>query len=158
MSVLALADPAATDAFGARLAHALHTFDGGLVVALAGELGAGKTALTRAVLRALGHAGTVASPSYTLVEAYPLSVRTFYHLDLYRLADPAELEFLGVREIDTARDWLFVEWAERGRGFLPELDVNLSLTYAATGRSARLKAHSGRGRAFLAVLAKPNPL
>lgn len=150
--MIALADPAATDAFGAVLAEAMRRFDQGLVIALAGELGAGKTALTRGVLQALGYGGIVVSPSYTLVEPYLLDDRTLYHLDLYRLGDPEELEFLGVREIDTANDWIFVEWADHGSGFLPDLDLTIVLSYANGGRDAQLTAHTARGRGFLAAL------
>ncbi|MES1927923.1 ADP-binding protein [Salinisphaera dokdonensis CL-ES53] len=147
--MIALADAAATDALGRHIAAALVGLDSGLVVSLAGELGAGKTALARATIQALGHDGHVVSPSYTLVEPYPLKGRTFYHLDLYRLGDPEELEFLGVREIDTGRDWVFVEWAERGTGFLPTPDIELEMVYAGTGREAHASAYSDAGKRFL---------
>lgn len=152
--MIALPDAAATDAFGARLAAVLRAWPDGLGVALRGELGAGKTALARAVLRALGHTGAVVSPSYTLVEPYALAGRTLYHLDLYRLADPEELEFIGVRDIDAERDWLFVEWAGRGEGFLPPLDVVITLEYADTGRRAQIEACTARGERFVAAFEK----
>ncbi|GAB3679237.1 tRNA (adenosine(37)-N6)-threonylcarbamoyltransferase complex ATPase subunit type 1 TsaE [Salinisphaera aquimarina] len=148
MAVMRLVDAAATDALGAMVARALIGHDGGLVVSLVGELGAGKTALARATLRGLGHQGAVVSPSYTLVEPYPIGGRTFHHLDLYRLGDPEELEFLGVRDIDTAHDWLFVEWAERGAGFLPPVDMVIELTYAKTGRDAQIRPLTGLGARF----------
>ena len=147
-----LADAAATDDFGRRIAAALGVFDAGLVVSLAGELGAGKTALARAVIQALCHHGHVVSPSYTLLEPYAFQSRTLYHLDLYRLGDPEELEFLGVREIDTRRDWVFVEWAERGTGFLPALDLEIEIAYAGTGRKAHASAYSDAGKRFLETL------
>lgn len=147
-----LPDPAATDRFGARLGAALTQSEGGMAIALSGELGAGKTALARAVLRALGHTGAVASPSYTLVEPYAVAGRMFHHLDLYRLGDPEELEFLGIREIDPARDWLCVEWAECGAGFLPPMDATIDLQYHDRGRRAHVSAHSAAGDRLLAAL------
>jgi len=150
--MIELPGPAATDALGRRIATALEHTGNGLVVALAGELGAGKTALARAVLGALGHVGAVVSPSYTLVEPYSVAGRVFHHLDLYRLADPEELEYLGVREIDTRRDWLFVEWPDRGAGFLPPLDLTIALQYADEGRMAHISAQTHQGSAFLSAL------
>jgi len=147
-----LADAAATDALGVRLARALRQWSRGLVVALDGELGAGKTALTRATLVELGHTGRVVSPSYTLVEPYTVAGRGFHHLDLYRLGDPEELEFLGVRDIDSANDWLFIEWSCRGTGFLPGIDMRIALAYERTGRRARISATTDRGRAFMGVV------
>lgn len=152
--MIELADAGATDALGRRLAQTLKGIDSGLVVSLAGELGAGKTALARATIGTLGHVGHVVSPSYTLVEPYPLAGRTLYHLDLYRLGDPEELEFLGVREIDTTRDWVFVEWAARGAGFLPALDLEIEIVYADRGRRARPSAYSDVGNRFLYELSK----
>ncbi|MES1945847.1 hypothetical protein C84B14_00820 [Salinisphaera sp. C84B14] len=150
--MIRLADPQATDALGAQLAEALRGLEQGLVVSLTGELGAGKTALTRATLRGLGHAGRVVSPSYTLVEPYALDTRTLFHMDLYRLADPEELEFLGIREVNTARDWIFVEWAERGVGFLPPVDIDIGLEYDGNARCAHFQAYTETGAGLLARL------
>ena len=150
--MIRLADADATDTLGLRLAEALRWLDSGLVVSLAGELGAGKTALTRATLRGLGHTGRVVSPSYTLVEPYPLASRTLFHLDLYRLGDPEELEFLGIREVNTARDWIFVEWAERGVGFLPPVDIDIGLEYDGNARCAHFQAYTETGAGLLARL------
>lgn len=111
--------PADMEALGASLAAQLRA---PIVVGLEGSLGAGKTTLVRGFLRGLGHAGAVRSPTYTLVETYAFDGTVVHHLDLYRLADPEELENLGVRDLaDHAAIWL-VEWPERGRGFLPALD------------------------------------
>jgi tRNA threonylcarbamoyladenosine biosynthesis protein TsaE len=143
---LQLPSEAATDALGAALASSL---PGRVVVHLEGDLGAGKTTLARALLRALGVAGPVRSPTYTLVERYAVAGGEAAHLDLYRIADPEELGFLGLDELaDSALLWL-IEWPERGRGFLPEPDLQVHLQVAAPGRAARLSAHSERGREWL---------
>lgn len=149
-----LPDAAATDALGRRLGLALARGPAGAVVALRGELGAGKTALARAAIRALGHAGPVVSPTYTLVEPYDLAGRRLLHLDLYRLSDPEELEYLGLRDSDPARDWWLVEWPERGEGFLPPADIEISLAYAGAGRIATVTGPSERGTALAAAVAE----
>ncbi len=148
--ILELADEAATLALGARLAAA--AAEGGMLF-LRGELGAGKTTLVRGLLRALGHAGSVRSPTYTLVESYEVGGRAIHHLDLYRLADPEELEFLGLRELLDGRALCLVEWPERGAGILPAPDLELELDYLGSGRRVRLRAHGARGEAMLAGLA-----
>lgn len=147
-----LPDAAATQRFGAQIAAALTILDRGLVVSLAGELGAGKTALTRAVLRALGVEGAVLSPSYTLIEPYTLAGRQFLHMDLYRLADPEELEFIGIRDLDSETDWLFVEWASEGAGFLPVVDVEVRLEYHGNGRLARIEPLTERGSTWAGLI------
>ncbi len=141
-----LANEEATLAFGARLAQAMN---GGLVVYLYGELGVGKTTLVRGVLRALGLNGPVKSPTYTLVEPYRCAGRQAYHFDLYRLADPEELEYIGVRDFFAEDALCLVEWPERGSGFLPEPDVVVRLEYCPDGRGVRLEAPSAKGRVAL---------
>jgi len=148
-----LPDEAATHALGRDIARTLQAFDAGLVVSLAGELGAGKTALTRATLRALGVTGPVVSPSYTLLEPYELAGdRHFLHMDLYRLADAEELEFIGIRDINPHQDWVFIEWAEQGEGFLPAIDVDIRLHYNGSGRRADIAARSCAGHAWHELL------
>ena len=145
---LLLEDEAATAALAARLA-ALQPRPA--VVYLRGDLGAGKSTLARAWLRALGVSGTIRSPTYTLVERYPLAAGgEALHLDLYRIGDAAELEFLGLDEPDAAL-WL-VEWPDRGRGALPPADLQVGLALAGDGREARLAADSAAGTAWLEAL------
>jgi tRNA threonylcarbamoyladenosine biosynthesis protein TsaE len=100
-----------------------------LIVGLSGELGAGKTTWVRSMLRGLGHKGRVPSPTFTLLEHYELDALTVVHLDLYRLAEPRELDFLGLRDwLGLPLVWLLVEWPERGGDFQAALDLRLVLT------------------------------
>lgn len=150
---VALADPAATDAFGALLAGALAA--GGtapLVVYLEGDLGAGKTALVRAVLAALGHRGRVPSPTYTLVEPYAIGGRSVLHADLYRLQSPAELDDLGLAESVGPGSLIFVEWPGRGGDRLPPPDLVVTLAPAGAGRRVTLAGRSPAGAAVVAAL------
>lgn len=120
-----------TERFGGRLAAALAP---GLVVSLRGPLGAGKTTLVRGLLRALGWQGAVRSPTYTLVESYELDNIRLHHFDLYRLTDPAELEFIGLGEYLDGEAVCLVEWAERGAGRLPAADLLVEITFRDGGR------------------------
>jgi tRNA threonylcarbamoyladenosine biosynthesis protein TsaE len=139
-----------TESFGARLARALPQQEGFFaVVYLTGDLGAGKTTLTRGFLRALGIAGTVRSPTYTLVEIYEMSRLTALHLDLYRLADPAELDNLGLREWAGAGHLWLVEWPERGANRLPAADLVVKLTAGADGHDIEVESRSAVGESWL---------
>ncbi|HSD16302.1 MAG TPA: tRNA (adenosine(37)-N6)-threonylcarbamoyltransferase complex ATPase subunit type 1 TsaE [Thermomonas sp.] len=143
-----LEDADATEALGAELARALPTR---AVAYLHGDLGAGKSTLARALLRALGVAGTIRSPTYTLVEQYPLPAGGMaLHLDLYRIGDPGELEFLGLDPAEI-RLWL-VEWPERGHGGLPAVDLEVALAVEGEGRRCQLQARSPIGAAWLETL------
>ncbi|MDD2892408.1 MAG: tRNA (adenosine(37)-N6)-threonylcarbamoyltransferase complex ATPase subunit type 1 TsaE [Halothiobacillaceae bacterium] len=141
-----LPDEAATQALGAALAH---TAPAAGWMALHGDLGAGKTTLVRAFLRALGYAGRVVSPTYTLVESYDIGARRIAHYDLYRLNDPEELEWMGARD-DFGGDTLcLVEWPERGEKMLPPADLDTYLRHDADARRASVQAHSPAGRLWL---------
>lgn len=141
-----LPDETATERLGAELANVFP--EGGLVF-LCGELGAGKTTLVRGLLRALGHAGSVKSPTYTLVEPYDLGERQVFHFDLYRLGDPEELEAIGIRDYIDGDALCLVEWPERGIGILPDADLTVHLEASDSGRHASLAAGSGTGEQAL---------
>lgn len=161
------ATPEDMERLGAALAPQMRA---GLVVFLHGELGAGKTTFIRGVLRGLGFTGAVKSPTYTLVEPYQLGGKTapagsalppsmavagltVYHFDLYRLNDPEELEFLGVRDYLGGSGVCLVEWAERGAGVLPTPDVDIAIERQEEGRVVRLTSNTENGAVLLRGLA-----
>ena len=124
----------------------------GMCIYVRGELGAGKTTLTRGIARGLGHKGAVKSPTYTLVEPYEGLRLPLYHFDLYRLGEPEELEYLGVRDYFDSEALVIVEWPERGVGFLPPPDLSLSLRVLEQARELELIAASESGSAALQAL------
>jgi tRNA threonylcarbamoyladenosine biosynthesis protein TsaE len=140
----------AQEAFGGKLARHCRP---PLLITLDGDLGAGKTTLVRGFLRALGHPGAVKSPTYTLIEPYDLATASAYHLDLYRLGDAAELEYLGLRDIIGEPVFILVEWPQRGEGWLPEADLRIEIAFSDDGRRVRLAGQSTPGRAVVAALA-----
>jgi len=151
---LHLADEAATAALAEALAAALPVPSSGWTILLQGDLGAGKSTLARALLRALGHAGPVPSPTYTLVEPYRLAQTTVYHVDLYRIGSPDELYYIGWDDLDDGLR--LVEWPDRAPGLADTADLRVQLAYAGAGRTAVLEGLSERGRALAcAVLGSP---
>jgi tRNA threonylcarbamoyladenosine biosynthesis protein TsaE len=149
MSHWTLPDETATAALAQRFAAAV---DGGLVLYLHGDLGAGKTSFARALLTALGVGERIKSPTYSLVESYRAGGLAAWHLDLYRIADPGELEWLGLDALGDASALVLVEWPERGAGALPAPDLVLELEHAGSGRRARAEPRSERGRSILGRL------
>jgi tRNA threonylcarbamoyladenosine biosynthesis protein TsaE len=142
--------PEAMEALGVRLAARLRA---GMTIFFHGELGAGKTTLIRGILRGRGQSGAVKSPTYTLVEPYFLGDTPIYHFDLYRLNDPEELEFLGVRDYLEGNGVCLVEWAERGTGVLPAPDLEVTIDRTEVGRVVRFSAHTVNGAELLHGLA-----
>lgn len=112
------------------------------LVFLQGDLGTGKTTLTRGVLRAAGHKTAVKSPTYTLVEEYETARGQVYHFDLYRLNDPEELEWIGIRDYMEQQCLCFIEWPERGKGFLPKPDIVLNLSTKENERIVKIEVLS----------------
>lgn len=144
-----LLDAEQTVLFGKRLSAACHS---ATCIYLHGDLGAGKTTLTRGFIQGLGHVGNVKSPTYTLVEPYELKDWQVYHFDLYRLSDPEELEFMGIRDYFGKTSHSLVEWPERGAGFLPAADLDLTLTYVGEQREITLQANTEVGLRVLRQL------
>jgi len=161
MPELMLADAAATEAAGAALARAVAGHDAALCIHLEGELGAGKTTLARGFMRGWGHTGRVPSPTYTLVEPYefaatgsgPAPTRRIWHLDLYRLSDPEELEYLGIAEMTEPGAVLLVEWPDRGYGMLPASDLHIKLQVVSQGRELAFSASGRAGEAVATAFA-----
>ena len=149
-----LEDEAATTRLGTLLAETIPQESKEMLLTLQGELGAGKTSLARALIRSLGAAGPVRSPTYTLVEPYDLPRGRVLHLDLYRLSGGEELDLVGYRDLRAASLLALVEWPERAGRALGTADLEAELTYAGSGRRLRLRAGTPAGQAWLDGLAR----
>lgn len=146
--ILTVASAERMQELGRSIGAAIDSVQAPFIVALEGELGAGKTTLVGGILRAYGITGPVRSPTYTLIEPYETERRTLYHLDLYRLVDPGEVEPLGIRELLSGPAVLLIEWPSRAAGSIPASDLGIEIAYPAlgtTGREVRLTPHSPSG-------------
>ena len=141
-----LADEAATLALGKKMAAALHA---GMTIYLFGNLGAGKTTLTRGILHGLGYQQLVKSPTYNLVEIYKISRLYLYHFDFYRFNDYQEWEDAGFREYFNSASICFVEWPEKAGNLLPLADLQIAIKILETGRNVEIKAHTDAGKRCL---------
>ena len=149
-----LNDEIATVAMGNKVAAIIEQ---GAVIYLHGDLGAGKTTFTRGVVQGFGHTGKVKSPTYTLVEPYELTRANVYHFDLYRLGDPEELEYMGIRDYFSEQAICIVEWPEKGGEFIPVPDLDITLSYVGDERKIVINSASERGIAIVEKLTNPNP-
>jgi len=125
-----------TEQFGAELFKSVPSK---CLIFLQGDLGAGKTTMVRGFLRAAGYNGTVKSPTYTLVEEYIVDGRKIFHFDLYRVVDPEELEWIGIRDYFDQDSICFIEWPDKGKGFLPQPDIIITLKPEGLARSINLE-------------------
>ena len=144
-----LPDEAATTAFGRALLDALPQDLAGWTLLLTGELGAGKSTLARAFIKAAGHRGAVPSPTYTLVEPYNLARGNIYHVDLYRVSGEDELRYLGWNELDDG--CRIVEWPDRAPGLTGQADLAVTLSYDGVGRLIEVTGLSERGKLIVAT-------
>ena len=137
--------------FGGKLAETLLV---GAIITLNGDLGAGKTTLSRGMLNRLGHSGAVKSPTYTIVEPYQLDIGNVYHFDLYRVNDPQELDYIGFSDYLDQGALSLIEWPERGDGYLTSTDVSIEIEHLAHGRCVCVAALTHKGCSVLAGLRK----
>ena len=150
---LQLADESATLALGAAIADCLRQCSSGALIYLSGELGAGKTTLSRGIARGLGYSGRVKSPTYTLVEVYVISRLNLYHFDFYRFGDPEEWQEAGFRDLFNETNICLVEWPEKAGELLPPPDLRIALKSTAMDtRQASISALSSKGTQMLATM------
>lgn len=146
--ILSVPSPEQMQALGRAIGAAIESGNDPFIIALEGELGAGKTTLVGGILRAHGITGPVRSPTYTLIEPYETPKRLLYHLDLYRLVDPGEVEPLGIRDLLTGPAVLLIEWPSRAAGAIPAADLWVEISYppeGTAGRWLRLTPYSPNG-------------
>ena len=145
-----LPDAEATELLARQFLQCLPADVAGWSVLLEGELGAGKSTFARALIKALGHAGAVPSPTYTLVEPYQVAEMVIYHIDLYRVSEEQELRYLGWTDLDDGLK--LIEWPGRAPGLTGAADIELALDYSGAGRDARIRGFSERGKALVSAL------
>ena len=149
--ILNSTDENATIALAQRLAVLLKP---GIVIYLRGDLGAGKTTFVRGVLNALGHAGRVKSPTYTLVETYHAGGLDLLHFDLYRMHDAEEWEAAGFRDEFDGHNVFFIEWPEKAQGLAPAADLEINLIILAQGRNIEIQANTEMGKQCIGRLSE----
>jgi tRNA threonylcarbamoyladenosine biosynthesis protein TsaE len=140
-----LEDEQKMQVFGEKIAQVIGQINAPLLILLNGDLGAGKTTLSRGILNGLGHRGSVKSPTYTLVEPYDLEIGKVFHFDLYRLVDPEELYDIGFNDYLTESQLCMIEWPDKGGSLLPKADISLQINSNGTGRQVILTAQTSIG-------------
>lgn len=138
--------------FGAQLATAIGKIDAPLLMLLNGDLGAGKTTISRGLLQGLGHQGAVKSPTYTLVEPYELDIGVVYHFDLYRLIDSEELEHIGFSDYLSEAKLCIIEWPENGGSYIPQPDISIDISVYQSGRRLTLNSATESGNRCINLL------
>lgn len=132
--------------FGVNLASAIDKIKSPLLILLNGDLGAGKTTISRGILQGLGHHGPVKSPTYTLVEPYKLDLGKIFHFDLYRLIDPEELEHIGFSDYLSEANLCIIEWPENGGSYIPQPDITIDISLYQSGRKVTLDSQTDLGK------------
>ena len=140
-----LKDEQQMHAYGEKIAQAIGQTNAPLLILLSGDLGAGKTTLSRGILAGLGHKGSVKSPTYTLVEPYDLEIGKVFHFDLYRLVDSEELYDIGFDDYLSEAQLCMVEWPDKGGSLVPKADISLQINSNGTGREVILTAQTSLG-------------
>ena len=138
--------------FGAQLAAVIGTIDTPLLILMNGDLGAGKTTISRGILQGLGHQGAVKSPTYTLVEPYQLDLGKIYHFDLYRLMDPEELEHIGFSDYLSEAKLCIIEWPENGGSYIPQADISIDIKLHESVRQVTLGSSTESGKQCINLL------
>lgn len=141
-----------TESFAAKVAKACVGVNTSIAIHLVGDLGAGKTTFSRGFIQALGYSGRVKSPTYTLVEPYEIDGRDIFHFDLYRLADPEELEFMGIRDYGEGTSISLIEWPSKGEGFLPEANICINIAFTDKGRLMTIESLNSTGEQVIRQL------
>ena len=145
---LFLKNEQSTNLLGLIFAKILSSYKDGLVVSLKGEMGSGKTTLVRAIIMELGHVGSVPSPTYTLIEPYRISNKPIYHIDLYRIEEDLELEFIGWNDFEV-NSLIFIEWPERVHRVYKSSDIVIDFDLDIEGRKVKIKSMSSKGASFI---------